>query len=203
MADEILVGRLSLDINLLKSKVDEANVELAKIGQKAKENAKNVSKTYADMATNMANAIKNVEQAQKKVGQSTQARKDAQEVKKATEQYRLLTTAIREWQKASKGGHEELSSYWNKRIGSISHELQLTKQNITNVSEENGARQKVLDTIKKSENALASFNKNTQKSVTKSVKDAGALSKSFDSIWSKLKLITGISIAKMWYDALR
>ena len=96
MADEILVGRLSLDINLLKSKVDEANAELAKIGQKAKENAKNVSKTYADMATNMANAIKKVEQAQKKVSQSTQARKDAQEVKKATEQYRLLTTAIRE-----------------------------------------------------------------------------------------------------------
>ena len=75
---KILVGKLALELAMLRNNVNEANKILGDIGKTSKKNADNVSKVYAQMATNMKKAIDKVDQAKKKAS-------DSSDVKKTTE----------------------------------------------------------------------------------------------------------------------
>jgi hypothetical protein len=144
------------------------------------------------MATNMTKAIKKVEQAEAKSQQSSA-------VKKATENYKQLTVAIREYQKATATGNTEQQKYWNGRINSAKAELDLQKKNINTISDENGQRTKTLDILNRGNNALDAHNKK----ISEGNKVSEQLGKNFDNIYQKLKIIATVSLAKMWYDALQ
>ena len=120
------------------------------------------------------------------------------EVNKVTSAYKNLTTAISEYNRARQAGNTEGANYWRQQVESSNQVLQNMKQNVDMSNLEANQREKVNQAIQRGSSAYQNFIAQQSQSVSMTETLAGQ----FDKMYGKLKLIAGISLVKIFHDAL-
>ena len=197
MADEILAGRLTVDTSEFTRKITEAvnkaNAQIAKVG-KEKGSTSDATKAIKDQEVAVNKLITTL---QRQMEVSKQAFQKAQ-VNEVTQAYKRLTTGVSEYNRAVKAHDTQGKQYWSNQIASAKQYLDGVKANINQLDVEETQRRKILDTITKSDTAY----KNLMRSQSQSVQITQGLAQQWDKICGIIKIISGISLYKIFGEAL-
>ena len=201
MAEQILVGSLAIDYGQLSKDIQEVNKILSSIGKGAKANADAVASKYATMTKEIAKAAKEVAKARQEMDkpQKTDHEKNyAEQLKKANTAYRDLTRAQNEYLKASKNGNSTQMNFWKNQIEYANRAKEGVEQQLRSYGFTEEEIRRIEQVLMRCGNAQDTFNKKTESgiNVTQSLAD------NFDRMYGKIQLIAGISLAKIWRDAL-
>lgn len=192
--NNILVGRLALDLSVLQQNVNSANGILSQIGQNAAKNVNDLSVALQNLSKQMQNTPGN--KGGGRSGNSNNQANDA--VRKMAAAYRDLTTAQREYNRSEKAGNG-LSGYWQSRINASRQILTNIQQQANSLGLNADQMQRINDLAQRANNAQDLFNQN----LSQGNSATEALADNFDKIWGKLKMIAGLSLTKMFYDAYK
>lgn len=192
--NNILVGRLALDLSVLQQNVNSANNILSQIGQNAAKNVNDLSLSLQNLSKQIQNTPGN--KGGSRGGNSNNQANDA--VRKMAAAYRDLTTAQREYNRSEKAGNG-LSGYWQSRINASRQILTNIQQQASSLGLNADQMQRINDLAQRANNAQDLFNQN----LSQGNSTTEALADNFDKVWGKLKMIAGLSLTKMFYDAYK
>ena len=120
--NNILVGRLALDLSVLQQNVNSANNILSQIGQNATKNVNALTQALQGMSQQMQKAGGSSGNRGNSNNQATDA------VRRMASAYRDLITAQREYNRSEKAGNGQ-SGYWQSRINA-------SRQILTNIQQQ-------------------------------------------------------------------
>lgn len=120
------------------------------------------------------------------------------QLKKVTAAYRQLTQAQREQVKAAKQRDDTGMKYWETQITAANNEITLIREQIDSLNLEEDVREQILRIIQQAISAQNEFNDKTDKAK----QFANNLEQQFSKVLNVVKMVAGISLAKMWHDAL-
>ena len=192
--NNILVGRLALDLSVLQQNVNSANNILSQIGQNAAKNVNDLSLSLQNLSKQIQNTPGN--KGGSRGGNSNNQANDA--VRKMAAAYRDLTTAQREYNRSEKAGNG-LNGYWQSRINASRQILTNIQQQASSLGLNADQMQRINDLAQRANNAQDLFNQN----LSQGNSTTEALADNFDKVWGKLKMIAGLSLTKMFYDAYK
>lgn len=155
-----------------------------------------MKKTYDEYDKKAAAAQKAADAAQKAAAKEAQAYQTDQ-INKAKNALKDLTDGINKYNQAKKQGDTDAMNFYQNQINQANSVLTLMKQNIDNLGLEEETRNKILKIIQDSTLAMNGFN-NAQNQGQAYLKN---LSDSWTRIYSVLRMITGISLVKIFRDA--
>lgn len=179
---------------ITKAKEAMANIRSNPLDKTSVSDYKQILNIYDQMLNRQAEFNKKQQDASAKA--ATEQQKQA--VKEVATAYKNLTSAISSYKAAMKSGDAGSAAYWRQEIDASNQILVNTRQNIDNLGLEANQRKQVNDYIQKGQDAQRALNTNTKEG--KSTVDT--LASAWDSIYRKLLLISGISLVKIWRDAL-
>lgn len=190
--NNILVGRLALDLSVLQQNVNSANNILSQIGQNATKNVNALTQALQGMSQQMQKAGGSSGNRGNSNNQATDA------VRRMASAYRDLITAQREYNRSEKAGNGQ-SGYWQSRINASRQILTNIQQQASSLGLNADQMQRINDLAQRANNAQDLFNQN----LSQGNSTTEALADNFDKIWGKLKMIAGLSLTKMFYDAYK
>ena len=202
-------------INWLTKEIDaiqSASKEIAHHSDKTVEANKRINESYQKGALIIEESTKKINDAYRK--QQEEQAKSAEkqnkailnlqkqigndEVNRVTTAYRNLTTAISEYNRARQAGNTEGANYWRQQIDGSNQILQNMQQSVDMSKLDASQREKINQAIQRGASAYQNFVTQQSQSVSMTETLAGQ----FDKMYSKLKLIAGISLAKIFHDAV-
>ena len=203
--NNILAGRLTIDTSDFIKKISEATSAASQQISKMQEAADRQSqselrnidaqkKARLDYISFWEKALAKQEAAAKR----SQDKTTAQEIKKVSDAYKNLTTAVSEYGKAKKRNDSELKDYWKKQADDSGVILESTQKNINALGLDANARQKIMDIIQKSKIAMDSFDAVQRRSVI----TVDGLANEWNKVAKAIKVVSGISLYKIFGEAL-
>lgn len=88
--------------------------------------------------------------------------------------------------------------YWETQITAANNEITLIREQIDSLNLEEDVREQILRIIQQATSAQKEFNDKTDKAK----QFANNLEQQFSKVLNVVKMVAGISLAKMWHDAL-
>lgn len=115
-----------------------------------------------------------------------------------TKAYKSLEDAARNFRKAEKAGDEAGKSYWRERAEAATAAVEKERITIDMSRLTVEQRQKILDILEKSRAAQETFKEGTEEETSM----VDNLSQQWDKVRRGIMMIAGISLAKVWKDAV-
>jgi len=131
--------------------------------------------------------------------QKIEAKKHPDYLKQIEASYRELVRAQQEYIKANNMGDKSSADHWMNSIRSIEANITKTREQINLDDEDENKKRQIEDAIRKCEDAQSRFNA----SVSAGTIVSNELEKTYQKMTNTLKIISGISLVKIWNDALR
>ena len=177
--NNILVGRLALDLSVLQQNVNSANNILSQIGQNAAKNVNDLSLALQNLSKQIQNTPGN-----KGCGRGgSSVNPDA--IQKATSAYQSLITAQREYFNAIKNGNRNQQQYWSNEVKSQNQVIESLRNQQSQLQLTAEQNQKMTRTLQQAANAQATFNAKIRE-MNDPIKQGESTVKSIESSYKEL-----------------